>query len=90
MGFDYNTDKSVSAKSMKKGLKVIKTKQTKVKIIKNERDPPFFTSKLVIKFQNILRNTTQVIVRHRIYLQTDGRTDMVKPVYPPATSLRGI
>ena len=66
MGFDYDTDKSVSAKSVKKGLKVIKTKQTKVKIIKNERDPPVFTSKLVIKFQNILRNTTQVIIRHRV------------------------
>ena len=47
----------------------------KVKIIKNERDPPLFNSKLLIKFQNILRNTTQVIVRHRICLQTDGRTD---------------
>jgi hypothetical protein len=66
VGFDYDTDKSVSAKSVKKGLKVIKTKQTKVKIIKNERDPPLFTSKLVIKFQNILRNTTQVIIRHRV------------------------
>jgi hypothetical protein len=28
-----------------------------VKIVKNERDPPLFTGKLVIKFQNILRNT---------------------------------
>jgi hypothetical protein len=25
-----------------------------------------FTSKLLIKFQNILRNTTQVIIRHRV------------------------
>jgi hypothetical protein len=66
VGFDYDTDKSVSAKSVKKGLKVIKTKQTKVKIIKNERDPPLSTSKLVIKFQNILRNTSQVIIRHRV------------------------
>jgi hypothetical protein len=32
----------------------------KVKIVKNERDPPLFTGKLLIKFQNILRNTTQV------------------------------
>jgi hypothetical protein len=32
-----------------------------VKIVKNERDPPLFTGKLLIKFQNILRNTTQVI-----------------------------
>jgi hypothetical protein len=47
----------------------------RVKIVKNERGPPLFTGKLLIKFQNILRNTTQVIVRHRIYLQTDGRTD---------------
>jgi hypothetical protein len=36
----------------------------KVKIVKNEKDPPLFTSKLVIKFQNILRNATQVIIRH--------------------------
>jgi hypothetical protein len=28
----------------------------KVKIIKNERDPSLFTGKLLIKFQNILRN----------------------------------
>jgi hypothetical protein len=32
----------------------------KVKIVKNERDLPLFTSKLLIKFQNIQRNTTQV------------------------------
>ena len=31
---------------------------------KNERDPPLFTGKLLITFQNILRNTTQVIIRH--------------------------
>jgi hypothetical protein len=33
---------------------------------KNERDPPLFTGKLLIKFQNIQRNTTQVIIRHRV------------------------
>jgi hypothetical protein len=33
---------------------------------KNERDPPLFTGKLLIKFQKILRNTTQVIIRHRV------------------------
>ena len=33
---------------------------------KNERDPPLFTGKLLIKFQNILRNTTQVIILHRV------------------------
>ena len=38
----------------------------KVKIFKNERDAPLFTGKLLIKFQNILRNTTQVIIRHRV------------------------
>jgi hypothetical protein len=38
----------------------------KVKIVNNERDPPLFTGKLLIKFQNILRNTTQVIIRHRV------------------------
>jgi hypothetical protein len=30
------------------------------------QNPPLFTGKLVIKFQNILRNTTQVIIRHRV------------------------
>ena len=38
----------------------------KVKIVKNEKDRPLFTGKLLIKFQNILRNTTQVIIRHRV------------------------
>ena len=46
----------------------------KVKIAKNERNPPLFTSKQLIKFLKFLRNTTQVIERHRICLQTDGRT----------------
>jgi two-component sensor histidine kinase len=41
----------------------------KVKIVKNERDPSLFTGKLVIKFQNILRNTTQVIIRHRVKIR---------------------
>jgi hypothetical protein len=38
----------------------------KVKIVKNERDPPLFTGKLLIKYQNILRNTTQVIIQYRV------------------------
>jgi hypothetical protein len=38
----------------------------KVKIVKNERDPLLFTGKLLIKFQNILRNITKVIIRHRV------------------------
>ena len=42
----------------------------KVKIVK-KRDPPLFTSRQLIKFK-ILSNTTQVIVRHRICLKTDG------------------
>jgi hypothetical protein len=37
-----------------------------VKIVKNERDPPLFTGKLLIKFQNILKNTTQVIIPYRV------------------------
>ena len=41
----------------------------KWKIIKNERDPPLFTGKLLIKFQNILRNNTQVIIWHRVKIQ---------------------
>jgi hypothetical protein len=44
----------------------------KVKSIKNERDPPLFTGKLLIKFQNILRNTTQVIIRHRVKILFSG------------------
>jgi hypothetical protein len=50
----------------------------KVKIVKNERNPPLFTGKQLIKFQNILRNTIQVIIRHRICLQTDGHGDTRK------------
>jgi hypothetical protein len=42
------------------------TLDSKVKIVKNERDPPLFTGKLLIKIQNILRNSTQVIIRHRV------------------------
>jgi hypothetical protein len=42
----------------------------KVKIVKNERDPPLFTGKLLIKFQNILRNTTQVIIQHRNFIRS--------------------
>jgi hypothetical protein len=38
----------------------------KVKIVQNERDPPLVTGKLLIKLQNNLRNTTQVIIRHRV------------------------
>jgi hypothetical protein len=39
---------------------------------KNERDPPLFTGKLLIKFQNILRNTTQVIIRHRVNISAQN------------------
>ena len=42
------------------------TKILLIVLTKNERDPPLFTSKLLIKFQNILRNTTQVTIRHRV------------------------
>ena len=52
----------------------ITLERQKCKTVKNERDPPLFTSKQLIKFKKILRNTTQVIVRHRICLQTDGQT----------------
>jgi hypothetical protein len=56
----------------------------KVKIVKNERDPPLVTGKLLIKLQNNLRNTTQVIIlilsrsinyhgRHRQFLFLIGR-----------------
>jgi hypothetical protein len=84
----YDNLSSVSQNVLKfyqqlKGEEIIswsnKSGTAKVKIVKKERDPPLFTSKQLIKFQKILRNTTQVIVRHRICLQTD----MVKPVYPP-------
>jgi hypothetical protein len=52
-----------------------------VKVVKKERDPPLFTSKQLIKFQKILRNTTQVIVRHRICLQMDGHGETSIPPY---------
>jgi hypothetical protein len=38
----------------------------KVKTVKNDRNPPLFTGKLLIKFQNILRKTTEVVIRHRV------------------------
>jgi hypothetical protein len=44
------------------GLDMNNSGTAKVKIVKKERDPPLFTSKQLIKFQNILRNTTQVII----------------------------
>jgi two-component sensor histidine kinase len=49
---------SVQPISITKTLLIVPTK--------NERDPPLFTSKLLIKFQNILRNATQDIIRHRV------------------------
>jgi hypothetical protein len=52
-----------------------------VKIVKKERDPPLFTSKQLIKFEKILRNITQVIVQHRICLQTDGHGETSIPPY---------
>jgi hypothetical protein len=38
------------------------TKTLLIDPTKNERDPPLFTGNLLIKFQNILRNTTQDII----------------------------
>jgi hypothetical protein len=49
---------SVQPISITKTLLIVPTK--------NESDPPLFTGKLLIKFQNILRNTTQVIIRHKV------------------------
>ena len=49
---------SVQPISVTKTLLIVPTK--------NERDPPLFTGKLLIKYQNILRNSTQVIIRHRV------------------------
>ena len=49
---------SVQPISITKTLLIVPTK--------NERDPPLFTGKLLIKFQNFLRNTIQVIIRHSI------------------------
>jgi hypothetical protein len=47
-------------------IKYNNSEMAKVKTVKNERDPPLFTGMLLIKFQNILRNTSQVIIRHRV------------------------
>jgi hypothetical protein len=43
-----------------------------VKIVKNERDPPLFTSKQLIKFKKIIRNTTQVKIEHMVKSQVLG------------------
>ena len=67
---------SVQPISITKTLLIVPTK--------NERDPPLFTGKLLIKFQNILRNTTQVIIRHGknpIFRQTDGHGETSIPPY---------
>jgi hypothetical protein len=42
-------------------------------------DPPLFTGKLLIKFQNILRNTTQVIIRHRVINSCAKSAWMIRP-----------
>jgi two-component sensor histidine kinase len=49
---------SVQPISITKTLLIVPTK--------NERHHPLFTGKVLIKFQNILRSTTQVIIRHRV------------------------
>jgi hypothetical protein len=48
------------------------TKTLLIVLTKNERDHPLFTGNLLIKFQNILRNTTQVLIRHRMVGQMWG------------------
>jgi hypothetical protein len=68
----YDNLSSVSQNVFNSGM-------AKVKIVKNERDPPLITGKLLIKFQNILRNTTQVIIRHRVKILFSNRST-VKPV----------
>jgi hypothetical protein len=55
-------------------IKSNNSETAKVKIIKNERDPPLFTGKVLIKFQNILRNITQVIIRHRVKIISSSIT----------------
>jgi hypothetical protein len=62
----YDNLSSVSQNVLKFYQQLTGAGMAKVKIVKNERDPPLFTGKLLIKFQNILRNTTQVIIRHRV------------------------
>jgi hypothetical protein len=51
--------------------------------VKNERDPPLFTGKLLIKFQNILRITTQVIIRHRFNNSGTAKVKIVKKERDP-------
>jgi hypothetical protein len=60
--FDRNNQKNPIFRHIKSN----NSGTAKVKIVKNEKDPPLFTGKLLIKFQNILRNTTLVIIRHRV------------------------
>ena len=62
----------MAKKKLSKFQKILKTSVHPISITKtllivptkNERDPPVFTGKLLIKFQNILRKITQVIIRH--------------------------
>jgi hypothetical protein len=66
---ENRTDKSISCITHIYDTSVQPISITKTLLIvptKNETDPPLFIGKLLIKFKNILRNTTQVIIRHRV------------------------
>jgi hypothetical protein len=49
-----------------------------VKIVKNERNPPLFTGKLLIKFQNILRNKMSTPKRKRSLLDFRQKREIVE------------
>jgi hypothetical protein len=52
----------------------------KVKIVKNERDPPLFTGKLLIKFQNILLSIVSQNVL-KFYQQLTGEERRVAFIF---------
>jgi hypothetical protein len=64
--FSWNLNSYSYSNPIFRHIKSNNSETAKVKIVKNERDPPFFTGKLLIKFQNILRNTPQVTIRRRV------------------------
>jgi hypothetical protein len=76
--FNLMIPTSVQSISITKTLLIVPTK--------NERDPPLFTGKLLIKFQNIMINTTQVIIRHRVKILfsviSGGYTGFTMSVHP--------
>jgi hypothetical protein len=52
-----------------------------VKIVKNERDPPLFTSKQLIKFSDSKKHNSSYRTTGFVYRRTDGHGETSIPLY---------